>query len=229
LPAGTSPSPSRRRPSRASEARAFTDDEAQRIVAAADATPRWGPFVRLAIATGLRRGELLALKWSDLDLERGIGIVRGSLCQTRAAGVTEKSTKGDRVRPLALSPMAIEALKRQSVSQAKEKLAAGPDYSDSGHVFQREIGGPVTPYTATDFFRRIASRAKVATTSLHACRHTTGTWLIAAGVDYRTASAVLGHANPSVTLGVYSHVVAGAQQKAVDLIGERFDGKRKPG
>ena len=208
------------------EARAFTVEEAQRIVAAADAT-RWGPFVRFAVATGMRRGELLALRWADVDLERATVVVRASLGQTRA-GLAEKSTKGDRVRPLALSPMASEALRRQRVAQVAERLAAGAGYADSGHVFQTEIGGTIAPMSATDHFRKLARTAKVTTTSLHACRHTAGTWLVAAGVDARTAAAVLGHANPSITLAVYSHVVAGAQHAAVALISDRFDSK-KPG
>ncbi len=75
---------------------------------------------------------------------------------------------------------------------------------------------------ATDAFRRLAQRLGLATTSLHALRHTSVSWMISAGIDARTVAAVAGHSTPSVTLAIYSHLVAGAQAKAVATIDERL-------
>jgi len=106
--------------------------------------------------------------------------------------------------------------------QAQDRLAAGPAFVDSGHVFQTLFGGLVTPMRATDAFRELAKRTHVATTSLHALRHTSVSWMISAGIDARTVAAVAGHSTPSVTLGISAHLIEGAQAKAVATIDERL-------
>jgi integrase len=209
---------------------ALSVDEANRFLAAVDGT-RWGPFMRLALACGARRGELLALRWNDVDFEAATITIRGALSQTRA-GIFEKATKTDRVRTVALSPHAVEAVRRQRANRAQERLAAGIAFCDSGHVFQRERGGLEMPFRATEAFRVIAQAVGISTTRLHALRHTTGSWLIASGVDPRTAASVLGHSSPMVTLGIYSHLVVGMQKAAVAHIDDRLtstsiDAKRR--
>jgi integrase len=199
---------------------ALSVEEAQRLFAAAD-VGRWGPFMRLALATGARRGELLAIRWSDVALDAATLTIRAALTQTKA-GVSEKGTKSDRVRVVSLSGMGIDALRRQRARQAQERLCAGPAFADSGHVFQGELGGMITPMRATDAFRRLAERLGIATTSLHALRHTSVSWMISAGIDARTVAAVAGHSTPSITLSVYAHLIAGAQSRAVAAIDERL-------
>ncbi len=216
---------------RRSEATALSVDEAQRIIAGAD-TGRWGPFMRLALATGARRGELLALRWRDVDLVAGTVTIRASLSDAKS-GVVEKGTKTDRVRVVALAVTAVEALRRQRVLQGQDHLALGGElqpngciiggaFNDTGHVFQTALGGTIRPRRATEVFREIAERVGISTTSLHALRHTAVSWLISAGVDVRTAASIAGHASPSVTLGIYSHLVLGAQAKAVTAIDDRL-------
>jgi integrase len=179
--------------------------------------------MRLAIICGARRGELVGLRWGDIDFSAGTVTVACSLSQTRAHGVREKSTKTDRVRTIDdLSPEALEALHRQRAAQNAERLAAGERYRDSGHVFQEPLGGPIAPDKATGAFRRLARRNGVPTTSLHALRHTAGSWLIADGTDPRTAAHVLGHASPSITLAIYSHVMPGKQKAAMLRQDERL-------
>jgi integrase len=207
------------------EVEALSVEEAQKLFQVAD-TGRWGPFMRLAIGTGARRGELLALRWSDVDLEKGTLRIRASLSETRA-GVVEKSTKTDRVRLVALASTAVEALRRQRVLQAQDRLSIGAAYVDSGHVFQNHVGGTIRPNRASEVFRELAERAGTSTKRLHALRHTSVSWLIAAGVDVRTVAALAGHSSPTVTLSVYSHLVAGAQAKAVTAIDDRLATAKK--
>jgi integrase len=196
-----------------STAVALSASEAQVILSAAEAT-RWGPFMHLAIIVGMRRGELVGLRWSDIDFEAGTVTVACSLSQTRAHGVQEKSTKTDRVRPIDdLSPKTLDALRRQRSAQNAERLAAGERYRDSGHVFQEPLGGPIAPDKATGAFRRLARRNGVATTSLHALRHTAGSWMVGDGADPRTVAHVLGHASPSITMSIYAHVMPGKQKQ----------------
>ncbi len=122
---------------RRSDVTALSVDEAQRLLSVADGG-RWGPFMRLALATGARRGELLALRWDDVDFELATLTIRASLSETRS-GVTHKGTKTDRVRVVALAATALDALRRQRSLQAQERLAAGSAFTDCGHIFQGRI------------------------------------------------------------------------------------------
>jgi integrase len=203
---------------------ALTVDEANAMLIEGDKT-RWGSFLRIALGCGARRGELLALRWTDVDMEGCTLTIRGSLSQTRA-GVTEKATKTDRVRIVALPALAVEALRHQRATQAEDRLKSGGEFVDSGHVFQGPLGGSIRPYSATDAFRKLARKVGISTTKLHALRHTTGSWLIASGVDPRTAASVLGHASPLITLSIYSHLVVGMQKAAVANIDDRLNAAR---
>jgi len=119
--------------------------------------------VRLAIGTGARRGELLALRWSDVDFERATLTVRASLSETRA-GVVEKSTKTDRVRIIALAATAIEALRRQRVMQAQDRLAAGQAFEDAGYAFKEwlavRFGHVARPKCSANSLNAPASRQR---------------------------------------------------------------------
>lgn len=126
-----------------------------------------------------------------------------------------KPTKTDLVATIALSPAAIDALRAQRAQQAAEKLRAGGYYVDEGFVFAGELGGRPTPEGLGQAIRRIARRAGLSQIGVHAMRHSTGSWLIRAGVDVRTVAAVMRHSSPSTTLGVYAHEIEGAQAAAV--------------
>jgi integrase len=210
-----------------SQGKALGNDEASRFLAAADATPL-GTFFRVALGTGARRGELLALRWSDVDFEAGMVTIARAVVEVgagEARRVLEKSTKTDRVRSIPLGPMVLEALRRQKTAQAKDKLAAGGAFTDSGHVFQGPLGGGIAPGRASEAFRRVRQRCRIGA-SLHDLRHTAATWMLAGGIDVRTVANVLGHSAASTTLNIYGHVVAGAEAKAVAAI-ERRLGKRR--
>jgi integrase len=209
-------------PSR-SETRALTADEVAALLATARGS-RWEHFVELALLSGARRGELLALSWPDIDLDAGTIMIRASLSQS-AGRVMLKSTKTDRVRMVPLIPAAIDVLRRQRVQQNADRLAAGEVYVFDARrpVFTDEIGTQLTPKAATNAFARIAKKAGVSTTSLHSTRHTAATQLIAAGVDVRTVSSILGHSTPTTTLAVYAHAVEGVTRAAMDTLGGRID------
>ena len=206
-----------------SQARALTDDETTRFFAAADAT-RWSSYFRIAVSTAARRGELCALRWSDVDFERREVTISRNMIETNTPGarLVEKTTKTDRARVIPFGTLAYEALRAQRSLQAKDRLAYGTLFSDSGHVFQTPLGGPVAPYLATDAFRAIRTRLCI-TASLHSLRHSAATRMLASGVDVRTVAAVLGHSSAATTLSVYAHVVAGHERAAVDILSERLD------
>jgi integrase len=184
------------------------------LLEAAEHSP-W-PYMRqviiLALSTGARRGELAALKLSDLD---GVsGPIRRSLSQTRA-GVTVKATKTERSRPVALAGTALEAIGELTERREHNRREAGAAYTDHGYLIADALGRPVTPMHLTDTFRKIARRANLPTTRLHDLRHSCASWLFAQGVDLRTVSSILGHTSATTTLRVYAHLVARAQQEAI--------------
>jgi len=201
-------------------ARAYQRDDALKLIDEAVKT-RYGPLVVFGFETGLRRGELAGLKWVDVELERRIATIRGSVAQVPRR-TWYKSTKTDNIAQIALSEHAIEALKAQRVQQAKDKLAIGPHYNDQGFVFASEAGGFPSPGSISNALRRLAMRAGLSIRTVHAMRHSTGSWLIRAGVDVRTVAAVLRHSSAATTLNVYAHEIEGAQADAVThLLGER--------
>ncbi|MDP9111309.1 MAG: hypothetical protein M3M96_06735 [Candidatus Eremiobacteraeota bacterium] len=116
---------------------------------------------RVGPRSSARRGELLALRWSSVDVERRTVTMRAALSQTKA-GVTVKSTKTDRVRTLPLSAFALDVLRRQKVAQAQDKLAAGGAYRDDGFVFANALGGMLSPWGATYAFAQCARDAESA-------------------------------------------------------------------
>lgn len=205
---------------RRSDAKALTRDEVARLLHAAGA--RWVPFVTLALTLGARRGELLALRWSNIDAENATVTIASSLSQTRD-GVSLKGTKTDRTRTIPLSRPALEALGRQRAMQATDKLRAGEFYHDVGFVFADELGACISPMAATNAYARIAMKAQLSSTRLHDLRHTAATTMLLAGVDVATTAGVLGHSTPTTTLGVYAHVLGEAKRKATDRLGDAFD------
>jgi integrase len=208
-----------------SDARSLTEDEFRSVLQEAD-KGRWGGFFRLALATGARRGELLALRWTDVaDAKENacsVMIARAFVESANAAGkIIEKGTKTNRARRIPLGVIGMAALRRQRALQAEDKLRAGGAFTDSSHIFQGPLGGPLAPYLATDAFRYIRDRLKIRAT-LHDLRHTAATWMLNSGIDVRSVAQVLGHTQASTTLSVYSHVMPGAEAKAIAAIDARL-------
>lgn len=214
-----------------SEARALTSDEAAAFLDAASET-QWYPFFVLALTTGMRRGELVALQWSAIDQERGMVAVRQAFGDAGKRGQYLKSTKTGRARIVPLSAAALDALRRLRAAQAANKLRIGSLYEDQGFVFAGEDGAPIPLDAPTKAFARTARTAGLKGVTLHSLRHTAATWALAGGTDVRTAAALLGHRSPNLTLATYGHVVAGMQERAVELIGdvlERAQARRRSG
>lgn len=205
-----------------SQARALDEGEVARILAAAQGT-RWKAFFQFALATGARRGELLALRWEDVTLPevgQASAAIRRAFVEANG-GIVEKGTKTNRARTIALGVLGVEALRSQRAMQAQDRLALGEAFTDSGHVFQGAAGGPVAPYLATDAFRYARSRAKI-TGTLHDLRHTAASWMLAGGIDVASVARILGHTTPATTLGIYAHAMPVSENRAVLVIDERL-------
>lgn len=172
----------------------------------------------LAVTTGLRRGEMLGLRWDDIDLQAGQLSVRQSLEQTKTALTFKqpKTAKGTRI--VALPPVTVETLRRHKADQAKNRLRLGPEYNDGGLVFARTDGCPLDPRSVSHAFMALIEKSDLPRIRLHDLRHTHATQLLRQGVHPKIVSERLGHSTVAITLDTYSHVLPGMQEEAAQLI-----------
>ncbi|MCK5623472.1 MAG: site-specific integrase [Alphaproteobacteria bacterium] len=177
------------------------------------------PIVALAIGTGARRGEIAALRWSDIDLDAATVRIERSLEQT-ASGlrVKDPKTKAGR-RTVSLPKVTVEAIRVHRRQQLELRLAVGAgQIPDDAPVFGNLEGDWPSPFSISDRWRDAVKNRKLPKVTFHALRHSHASALIAAGLDIVSISTRLGHASPALTLGVYSHLFNNDDSKAADAI-----------
>jgi integrase len=187
------------------------------------------PIFMLALATGMRRGELLALRWCDVDLDGAVLRVERSLEQTKA-GLRFKSPKTRHGRrSITLPPSAVAVLRdhRKAQQELRLQLGVGKVPADA-LVFPTWDGKPRSPNALTKEWSLAVKAAGVPAVTLHSLRHTHASHLIAAGHDVLTISRRLGHGSPTITLGVYGHMFANADDRAASSIEAMFAAARNP-
>jgi integrase len=194
----------------------------QTLLAEADARdPSFGVLVRLAIATGMRRGELCGLQWCDVDMDRRRIEVRRAVVAI-PNGTAVKLTKTGGTRRLSLDAASADLLGQHETAMAQRAAECGTELAAEAYLFSHEPDGsrPWHPDNVTAAFRRLPSNGgKV---RLHDLRHALATQLLAAGVDVNTVSGRLGHTNTSTTLNIYAHVLEESDEAAANIIGELF-------
>lgn len=190
------------------------------IEAAEERDPRLAPLLMLAALTGLRRGELCALRWTDVDVEHAQLDVSRSVVVV-PGGLAEKSTKTDRFRVVALDEVGLALLARHRANVDDWARQAETVVPDDAYVFSHAVDGskPFRPDNVTGFFTRVRDSLGLHDVRLHDLRHFTATQLIGAGVDVRTVAGRLGHSDPSVTLRVYSHALEERERAAAEIMG----------
>jgi integrase len=177
--------------------------------------------ILLGALCGLRRGEIVALRWRNVDLERGQLSVTRSAEQTDQ-GVREKETKSGNNRSVALSPTLIDELRQHRIRQAQSLLALGIRLTDDHHVVMREDGLPIQPRSLSHAFTKFMHRYGGQRIRLHDLRHTHATHMLASGVHPKIAQERLGHSSVSVTIDLYSHVLPNMQAEAVNRVDARL-------
>jgi integrase len=199
------------------------------IEAAERRDARLAPLLMLAALTGMRRGELCALRWSDVDLEHGVIEVARSLVVI-PGGLAEKTTKTDRSRSIALDPVAVALLQEHKARVESSIAEAHGRLATDAFVFSPFVEGttPFRPDNVTSFFIRVRNEVGAPTVRLHDLRHFTATQLIGAGVDVRTVAGRLGHSDPSVTLRVYSHALEERDRSAAAVMGNILGSVARP-
>ena len=189
-------------------------DQIAELIDAATGTTLYMPTL-LAITTGMRRGEILALRWSDFDLERGMLSVTQTLEKSRKGGLQFKQPKTKRSRRnITLPQIAIQALRKHRVETAKLLLKLGCGWNASGLVCAKLDGSPINPNTLTSGFASLVRRTNIPQVTFHGLRHSHATQLFKEGVHPKIVQERLGHSTIAVTLDLYSHVMPGMQEDA---------------
>ena len=198
------------------EIHVFTRDQAKTLRDAIAGT-RWEAMITLAIATGMRQGELLGLQWRDIDAERGRVQVSRQLDRDKTLSDT-KTAKGRRV--IDVPAFALNALKTHRPRQLEHRLVAGPDWEDNDLVFTTYRGRPLGHRNVIREYAKLLKRAGLPHVEFHGLRHTAATLMLVQGVPAKVVQEILGHSQISVTMDVYSHVTPGMGKDAADKLHE---------
>lgn len=177
---------------------------------------RLGVLFELAMFTGMRRGELIGLRWTDIDLAKRVITVRNNRVQADGR-VIEQDTKteaGDRF--VDLDDRSAGALIGWQIQQAAERQAGQEAYAASGYVFTMEDGRPLKPQYATRLFDSLRVKAGLPKLTFHGQRHEHASLMIAAEVDIAVVSKRLGHSSISITSDIYGHLIGSASRNAAE-------------
>ena len=193
-------------------------DQTVELLEAAGGSRLIVPIV-LGVLCGLRRGEIAALRWRQVDLANAQISVIESAEQT-SAGVRYKPPKSGRARTVAMSPVVVEKLRAHKLRQAEELLKLGVRTTDATFLYTREDGEPVQPRTLTQAWRSMMVTSDMKRIRFHDLRHAHATHMLASGVHPKVASERLGHSRIGITLDLYSHVLPGMQEDAAARVDE---------
>jgi integrase len=185
---------------------------------AATADDRLGPLWVTIATTGCRRGEALAFRWSDLNLDTGTASISRTLSWVRKAPTFTEPKSAASVRTVPLPAQTVAVLREQHRRQATERLAAGELWHDLGLVFAQEDGRPIPPKRISYTFRRAVERAGLPYLSPHGLRHTFATVALEAGVLTKVVADVLGHSSATITADLYSHTTEPSTREASDRV-----------
>ena len=199
--------------SRSAPVQPYDADEARRLLAAAQ-DDRLYALWAVALGVGLRKGEALGLRWSDVDMKAGRLHVRQSV-QRQAGGLVFVEPKTHRSRRTAPLPLVcLSALRAHKLRQSQERLACGPYWQNFDLVFTTTHGTPIDPRNVNRWFDQLCTRAGIRRLRVHDLRHTCASLLLVQGVTARVVMETLGHSQMAVTMDLYTHVLPGLQEAA---------------
>ena len=203
------------------EVQVLDPEQIGKLLRAAKDTRWYGPLV-LAATTGMRRGEVLGLRWSDVDLDAGHLTVVQMLEKTTTGGFRLKTPKTKcSQRRITLPSVTVDVLRHHKVAQMEERMMLGLGRAEL--LFTQPDGSYVNPYQYTHAFRAIAKRAGLKGT-LHGLRHSHASQLLKDGVAVTTVAQRLGHSDPSITLSTYAHLMGGMEETAATRTDEALRG-----
>lgn len=196
-----------------------TLEETKRLLMRADAT-RFSLIYWLAALTGCREGELLALRWRDVDLAGQLATIRGSARRLTGQGVVLQDTKNHRARAVRLPLEAVLLLKAQRERQA-DAIAGDEDYAGHGLVFADALGQPLDGTWVGRVWReKVAKAEALPSVRVHDLRHFHVSYLLSKGISPKVIAERVGHQSAGFTMDVYGHATAAAQAEAAEVMGE---------
>ncbi len=197
------------------EVASATEEEITRLLVSIDQSPYRMPIL-IALATGMRVGEVVGLRWEDYHEQAGLLTVRRSISQV-SGEIIVKETKTGKPRPVPIPPSLVAELQTHREWQEGRTAHLGRLWmSDDRWICTRPDGQPFTPNAVTKGFTKLARKIGVGIT-FHGLRHTQATLALERGVPLKAISERLGHSNPSVTQGIYAHVTPHMQEQAVEV------------
>ncbi|MFJ9693658.1 tyrosine recombinase XerC [Kitasatospora sp. NPDC101183] len=203
-----------------STGKGLTVPQARLLLKTASADRLHGLYV-LALAMGLRRGELLGLHWAAVDLERGTLIVSSNLQRVDGALQLGPTKTASSLRTLPLPPLVLEALRAHRERQAQERVAAGERWKDTGLVFTSRVGTPIEPDNLRRSWYPLRDRLGLSL-RFHDLRHTCVTLLLDLGVPPHIVRQIAGHSDIGVTMKVYAHASLDEQRKALGSLSDKL-------
>lgn len=198
---------------RSPEMKAWTTDELRRFVRSVE-VHRWSGVWVLMATTGMRRGETLGLRWSDVDLDAGTVSIRSTRIRfgKTTANSTPKTARG--TRTIAIGPAVVSQLRTWRRTQTAERLVMGAGWPNTGLVVTLPDGTPPNPEAFSNLFAKLTRRAELPPIRLHDLRHSYATAALADGIPVKVVSQRVGHADVAVTLRTYAHVMPGDDAEA---------------
>jgi len=213
------------RPARKEMTTIDTDDKVRVFLSAIKGT-EFGDVFFVSLYTGLRRSELLALRWDQIDLERERVHIVAGLHRIRGQGLVLLPTKTNRSRrPVSITQEVVDMLHKIRGRQMVQHLEAGDAWNMAGFVFADVLGNPLDPDRISKVFAKLRNGAGIPDVRLHDLRHTHASIMLKAGVHPKVVSERLGHATVSTTMDIYSHVLPGLQEDAAERFSQAISGR----
>jgi integrase len=180
-------------------------------------------LLTLALATGMREGELLALHWQEIDLEKRVLQVRYTVGYINHQGIviSEPKTENGR-RSITLPQFAVDELRRHRERQAQARETAGEKWKEHGLVFTNRNGRNIDRNYLRVLFKKLLKKAGLPDIRFHDLRHSAATILLSMGVPAKVVQEILGHSSISITLNIYAHVLPGMQEEAMEKMDDWF-------
>ena len=197
------------------------DDDGVRALLQTAAGNRYEMLYLLAIVTGMRQGELLGLKWPDVNWKKGFIQVQRQLQYLKGQGAVflpPKTKAGN--RPIDLSKLVLRRLQEHQEMQEQEKAAAGDNWQENDLIFPSTSGTPQEPGNLSRIFKSTLKEAKLPNIRFHDLRHTSISMLLDQGVSINTVQRRAGHTKASTTTNIYGHSIRGSEQRAGDFFDE---------
>ena len=184
---------------------------------------KWRTFIHMLLITGARRGEILGLKWDNVDFDHNRIHICNSILYKPDIGVYEETPKTETsVRFVTLPLETMKLLRKYRAWQNEERLRLGEYYQYQGFVFSQDNGHPMHPDSVKRWLNKFSARHDLPHINPHAFRHTMASMLYFNGVDSVSISKRLGHAQVSTTANIYAHVMEEADQRNADILADIF-------